>query len=191
MPAWLLPLIMGLGAAGSAAASAYGSKKQAEASSAQAEQDRILQEAIASVRESELDPFRNQNFQAGAINNLDMLERSAYTPVTFQGPAGLDPKFIPRFSGGTTYTKSPEAIQSYGALKRSVMGGESAPGVLGANKNNPNALNLLSLFTNGGRSGSPEGYPLAPWNKRYSASVGVGSALRNRKYMPDPDAAEY
>lgn len=178
MPAWLLPLILGLGAAGSTAASMYSANKARQSSDAQAEADRELQEAIAAVRESELDPFRNQLHQAGAVNSLDMLERSTYTPVQVQGPAGLDPKFIPRFSGGTSYTKSPEAIRAYGALKNSVLAGQSAPAVLDRNQNNPNALDLLSLI-----NGTAEQAGWAPRTARVG-SRNVAVRRRDAKYGP-------
>lgn len=77
-------------------------------------------------KESTLDPFRQQMMQAGDISKLDRIERGSYSPVHMT-PSGPYASYVPQMSGGFNYSKSPELIQSAAALKRNVMGGNTAP----------------------------------------------------------------
>ena len=72
------------------------------------------------------DPFRQQMSQAHAIGKLDRMERGRYTPVKLGAAPGYA-SYVPDMSGGYSYEKSPEFVSSAAALKRNVMGGNTAP----------------------------------------------------------------
>jgi hypothetical protein len=58
---------------------------------------------------------------------------------------------VPSIAGGTTYTKSPEAIAGYEALERDVMAGHTAPTMTDSSNYGKSAvLNLLSAAAGGG-----------------------------------------
>jgi hypothetical protein len=133
--AWLA-----IGGAASAGANALSQNAQGK------RQEQLTREGIASdeamhrqnlaLQESQLNPFRQQAFQASTAAGLDELERGAYTPVQLARPGGAAARYasaIPEMSGGYSYQKSPELTQAAGLLKRDVLAGHAAPSALNLN----------------------------------------------------------
>jgi hypothetical protein len=122
-------LSAGSGVAGgvfSAIEAANNRKRQQQAQREATEAARDSNTLDVASRETALDPFRHQNAQASSLASLDRLERASYTPVQMSAAPGYE-QYVPHIMGGASYTKSPELIQSAGALKRNVMGGNVAP----------------------------------------------------------------
>lgn len=141
---------------------------QLASSNAQSTQD------LAS-RESTLDPFRQQMAQGGDIEKLDRLERGTYTkPMLSFGNGGAPSSggnpyagYVPQVSGGYSYAKSPELVQSANALKTSIMAGNQAPSMTNpANYGKSSALDLLGVLGGSKNAASPNsfatGAPNAP-----------------------------
>ena len=173
----LAPLIAAaiIGAAGMGASSAASSISAGKA----AKKQNQLNERELALRESELDPFRHQLNQAGALSDLDMLELANLSPVSVQAPPGME-SFMPQFSGGFSYSPSPELRAAAGELKNSVLAGQTAP-----------AMNTPSSY---GRTGAiPILTRLARTNpqalENYMAPrrpVGVRAMPTTRRAMPRP-----
>ena len=185
---------------GSGALSGYlgqkSSNKDRQQAAALAAQQMANQKDIATQNtaadEAALDPFRQQMAQAGDLSKLDQLERASYSPVTmdFSG-AGKYAKYVPQMSGGFSYTKSPELIDSAAALKRNVMGGNAAPTMTNpANYGRTSALNLLGIKAAGVdpgtvNAGAPPGTAVST-----SGAPGVSSADPSMKVAPGVNAAD-
>lgn len=137
----------------------------------EAEQQRKALEAKAfadrqgvAADESKLDPFRQQMSQATDLAALDRMERGTYSPVRLSGASDYA-KYAPNVSGGFSYEKSPELIQSAGMLKRNIMGGNVAPTMTDPNNyGNSAALNILQIMAAGKDPGqvSASGGPSSP-----------------------------
>jgi hypothetical protein len=164
----------------------------------------IATQNVAS-KESALNPFRQQMDQAGAVSKLDMLERSSYSPSKVSVPSSMQ-RFVPTFSGGTTYTKSPEAIAGYGQLKTDVLSGHTAPTMTNpANYGQTAALNLLASGLSGDPTApapSPSGLPMpGPDEAALSSNLtpsyndlldSSGAVKQKRKRQPSaPDNSVY
>jgi len=150
----VIPLLMaiagGAGATSSAISSSKANKSQQQMSREQIAAEKEMQAREIALKESELNPFRQQLAQAGSIQSLDRLERGAYKPVTLQG-GGPYAQYKPQMSGGYSYEKSPELIASAGALKKDVMSGNRAPSAIQAPGSNQSAdvtalLDLLAML---------------------------------------------
>jgi hypothetical protein len=130
--AWI-PLLTALGLGASATSNAVSSSKQNESQRQMSREEIAAQKEMQAreiaLKESELNPFRQQLAQAGSIASLDRLERGAYKPVTLQGAAPYA-QYKPQMSGGYSYEKSPELVASAGALKKDVMSGNRAPSAI-------------------------------------------------------------
>jgi hypothetical protein len=164
MPAWLLPLVMGLGMGAQAIGSSISSRRNAETQAqtekeiadarikaekelaqmnAQAAWQRQTQQTAS--EEASLDPFRQQLYQGNAISWLDRMERERLDPINFDWSGNPYAHFIPQMSGGYSYEQSPELRQSAADLKRNVMSGMTAPSMTDpANYGRTAALNLLA-----------------------------------------------
>jgi hypothetical protein len=147
----------------SAVAGSIASGKNRDAATAQAAADREQRDRELAFNESMADPFRQQMHQGTDLASLDMMERSRFEPVQY---TGRNSSYMPTFSGGTSYDKSPELLAAIAALKNSVMRGQTAPQL----SNNPaggrpSVLDLLAMSENGGQqvfggpAGSPPRYP--------------------------------
>jgi hypothetical protein len=82
------------------------------------------------LQESNMNPFRGQMNQAASLASLDELERGTYTPVQLSTEGNPYASYIPKVSGGYSYTKSPELTSAAGALKHDVLAGHGASSVL-------------------------------------------------------------
>ncbi len=150
------PWSLGLSAAGAGlgavvtAISAADAKKRADQLAAQQQQltkDQANQQVA--LKETTLDPFRQQMSQAGDISALDRLQLGSYTPVHLTAAPGYE-KYVPQMTGGFSYQKSPELISSAAALKQNIMGGNVAPTMTDpTNYGKTAALNLVSMAANG------------------------------------------
>lgn len=133
MAPFVIPLLMAIAGGAGAASSAVSSSKQNKSQQAMTrEQIAAEKEAQArdiALKESEMNPFRQQLAQAGSLSSLDQLERGAYKPVSVQGAAPYA-QYKPQMSGGFSYEKSPELVAAAGALKKDVLAGNRAPSVL-------------------------------------------------------------
>lgn len=150
---------VGVNAAGSLLSSYYGAKNANEQAGLDRQTRLDLQhnDLAASTardtqslagRESELDPFRNQMSQAKDIGQLDRLERASYAPVKLGMPSGSPyAKYMPQTSGGYSYEKSPELMASASALKKNVMGGNTAPSMTNPdNYGKTGAMDILGVM---------------------------------------------
>lgn len=150
---------VGVNAAGSLLSSYFGAKNANEQAglTRQAALDLQHNDLAASTakdtqslagRESELDPFRNQMSQAKDIGQLDRLERASYAPVKLGMPSGSPyAKYMPQTSGGYSYEKSPELMASASALKKNVMGGNTAPSMTNPdNYGKTGAMDILGVM---------------------------------------------
>lgn len=121
---FLLPLLTAAASAATGIGGNIAANRRArddrEFSAEQAALDRNLRERQLAFEESLADPYRSQLHGANAINRLDMLERSRYEPTRLQAPSEMQ-AFVPQMGGGTSYSKSPEAVASFGGLKRDVI----------------------------------------------------------------------
>lgn len=168
-----------LGAA-SAASSAGGSiaagkmnRRGERVAREQLAQQKAQQDQDVAVKESMLDPFRQQMSQATDISALDRMERGSYTPVKLQGGPSRYAGNTPSFAGGFSYEKSPELIASAGALKRNVMGGNVAPTQTNpANRGKTATLDLLRIASDGVDPGTVNGASGPPRDvSTYAAGV--------------------
>jgi hypothetical protein len=101
----------------------------------------------AALKESQLNPFRQQLSQATSVRDLDYLERGRYTPTKMTVPAAMQ-GFMPQMSGGFSYTPDPAVLKGYGDLKRDVMSGHTAPTMTDpSNYGKTATLDLLSGAT--------------------------------------------
>jgi hypothetical protein len=82
------------------------------------------------LEESKANPFRGQMNQAASLASLDELERGSYTPVQLSTEGNPYASYIPKVSGGYSYSKSPELTAAAGALKNDVLAGHGASSVL-------------------------------------------------------------
>ena len=112
----------------------------------QLRQQQQQQQQNVALNESELDPWRHSMFQGADIAAMDKLERSSFTPASLS----VNNKYAaqkPTVSGGYSYTKSPELIQSAAALKKLIMSGQGAPTMTNAsNYGKTGAIDLLSVL---------------------------------------------
>lgn len=155
--------------AGGSIAAAGKSKRDHQLAREQMAAQREAQLRNTALAETGLNPFRHQLQQGNAISGLDQLERGSYKPVQLALPANRYAKHIPSLGGGYSYEKSPELIQSAGALKRNVMAGHTAPSMTDpANYGRTGAIDLVRMAAHGtdpstmagssGRSTSTAGY---------------------------------
>ena len=145
-----------LGAAGSAqgAAGSVASGKMNKRAEQIAREELAARKAAGdqdvALKESMLDPFRQQLSQAGAIGTLDRMERATYTPSKMTNLPSRYAKYVPQMTGGYSYQKSPELISSAASLKRNVMGGNVAPTMTNpANFGKTATLDLLRMSADG------------------------------------------
>lgn len=169
----MLPMLaLALLAAGGAGASAVGSSISARKNRKTAEQqtalDREQKERELGFQESMADPFRQQMAQATDLRRLDQGERSSFTPVGI----GAGDGYMPTFTGGTDYTKSPELIDAFRTLKQSVLSGQTAPAFSTApGARRPSVLDLVAMAN----QGQPGGQPPAPIYGGPNGSMGNGN----------------
>jgi hypothetical protein len=132
-------------------------KRQSQAQREAIEATRDANTLDVAAAESQQNPFRHQLFQAGSLADLDRLERATYTPVRLSAAPGYE-SYVPKRTGGASYTKSPELTQAAAALKRNVLGGNVAPTVTDpTNYGKTAALDLLSLAAAGQDPGQVSG----------------------------------
>lgn len=137
------------------------------------------QQATA-VAEEGMNPFRQQAQQVGTAAGLDQLARGKYTPVQMSVP-GKMAKYVPQFSGGYSYDKSPALINAANAAETDVLAGHTAPTM--TNPANYGKTAALTLDANGNptgpsRPGAGGGAPSlsdleASYTRRNQGSVGV------------------
>lgn len=128
------PLFSFLALAGSQAASSAGSaisnnrqlRSQEQLSRESLNLDREQGLMRTGLEESLANPFRHQMDQAGSIARLDAMQNASYMPSSVQMPDRYA-QYAPKLSGGFSFQMSPEARQSAGKLKQSVMAGRTAP----------------------------------------------------------------
>jgi hypothetical protein len=155
MDASYWPYIIAAGASGLGAYASSRSKNKDRALEEQLSAERIAAQADinrqdVALKESLANPFRNQLDQAGSIGALDRMERSTYTPFKLSGAPPRYAGSIPEMSGGYSYEKSPELISSAAALKRNVMGANTAPTMTNpANYGKSAALDLVRIGADG------------------------------------------
>ena len=170
--------------AAASAASSYASSKsqQAQTEAGLANSSSMNTQDVA-MKESALDPFRQQMSQANDIQSLDQKERSTYTPTRLTAPAGME-QYIPQMSGGTSYTKSPEAVASFAALKRNIMAGNTAP--TQTNPDNYGKTSVLNLLNVMGQQ--PNLKPYDPASKFARADVTPWTDNSVDNYNPNNDS---
>lgn len=122
-------LALGQGAQGVAGAleSASGRKQAEKMSAAQIAADKARSDQSTGLQESLANPFRHQAAQASTASALDRLERGTYSRPSVSLPNNPYAKYVPQVSGGFSYEKSPELINSARNLKTDVMAGRTAP----------------------------------------------------------------
>lgn len=159
----LLTLILGAGqGASSSMAAAGASKRQTQLSRDEIAERRAGRNQGVAAAESMADPFRHQLDQGNAIAKLDRMERASFAPTKIAPQGGYA---APAMSGGLSYTKSPELISSAAALKKNVMGGNTAPTMTDpANYGKTGALDLVTLAATGGNPAAVNGAQGRPGN---------------------------
>jgi len=141
----------------------FAAKQQAKAQK-DIEQMRIAeaqrsQNQDVALKESALDPFRQQMAQARNLSMLDM--RGATQPTQFYNP--IQPGQT-RQAPAPSYTPSPELLNWLTMLKQNVAGGQNqAPTMTNpANYGKTSALDLLALAQDPSQAGYARGANFAP-----------------------------
>lgn len=125
-------------------------KEQLAAAKARGDQD-------VAAQESRADPFRHQMSQGSAVSKLDRMERASYTPTRIT-PTGPYAQYVPQApTGGFSYEKSPELINTARALKTDVMAGRTAPTM--TNPANYGRTGAVSLDASGNPTAAPSTRP--------------------------------
>ncbi len=188
----LIALMMGSQAAtsvggGIAANNQRKSQEQLSRESLALDREQGLMDTAA--RESELDPFRHQLDQAGALSKLDRLERASYSPVSVNLPDRYA-QYKPTISGGYSYERSPEVKAAAGALKQNVLAGRTAPSMTSAENYGKTAtLDLTgnadprtdAAFSMGAPNRDSLGAPAAPAMAPLTALSKGKTAAKNKR----------
>lgn len=131
IPAWAIELLIkGAASAAGAAGDAMDRADQRQLTQEEIEARERMHGQDTLLQESNMNPFRGQMNQAASLASLDELERGTYTPVQLSTEGNPYASYIPKVSGGYSYTKSPELTSAAGALKNDVLAGHGASSVL-------------------------------------------------------------
>lgn len=157
-------------------------KAQAELEARRIAADKELAQQRTAADESALDPFRHALAQASALGRLDLLQNADFGGSAFLVPSSMQP-YVPNIST-FNYTPSADVRQSAGALKSSVMAGNTAPTMTNpANYGKTGVLDLLKVLAGRTPASSPDafatpssGLPQAPGAR----GVTLRTALRKK-----------